>query len=101
MEAIEAFAKMLTCRVDVSRDWSSSRFVQYLQSQVLKDMEQQHCPLASIQHELKIAPGQQLYNTIISVQQDNDGSLDQPADQELEFVDADEEDPTEVSRPYV
>jgi non-ribosomal peptide synthase protein (TIGR01720 family) len=98
MEAIGAFANMLTCRADISRDWSSSRFVQYLHNQVLEDMEHQHCPLAGIQHELKIAPGQQLYNTIISIQQENDGSLDQPADQELEFVDADGEDPTEVSR---
>ena len=99
MEAIGAFANMLTCRADISRGWSSSRFVHYLHNQVLKDMEQQHCPLAGIQHELKIAPGQQLYNTIISVQKDNDDSSDQPADQELEFVDADGEDPTEVSRP--
>jgi hypothetical protein len=60
-------------------------------------MEHQHYPLAGIQHELKIAPGQQLYNTIVSIQQDIDGSLEQPADQELEFVDADGEDPTEVS----
>ena len=101
MEAIGAFANMLTCRADISRDWSSSRFVQYIHSQVLEDMEQQHCPLAGIQHELKIAPGQQLYNTIISVQQENDGSLDQLTDQELEFVDVDGEDPTEVSRTYV
>jgi amino acid adenylation domain-containing protein/non-ribosomal peptide synthase protein (TIGR01720 family) len=94
-EAIGAYANMMVCRADVSREWSKSRFVQYLHRQVLEDMEYQHCSLADIQHDLNLASGQQLFNTIVSFQRDFDDSVDEPMSQKLEFIDADGDDPTE------
>lgn len=95
-EAIGAYANMMICRADISREWNKHRFVQYLHHQVLEDMGYQHCSLADIQHDLGIASGQQLFNTIMSFQKDIDDDPIEASDtRQLDFIDADGDDPTE------
>ncbi|KAK8064710.1 Amino acid adenylation [Apiospora phragmitis] len=94
-EAIGAYANMMVCRADNSREWTKNRFIQHMHHQVLEDMENQHCSLADIQHDLNLASGQQLFNTIVSFQREVDDHVDDTIGQELEFIDCDGDDPTE------
>lgn len=93
-EAVGAFANIMVCRADISRDWKKHRFVQYLHHQVLEDLGHQHCSLADIQHDLGVTSGQQLFNTIMSFQKEIE-QLEGPVSEEIDFVEADGDDPTE------
>ncbi|KAG6008109.1 NRPS protein, partial [Claviceps maximensis] len=95
MDAIGAFANVMICRVDISRDWSSDSLVRGVHDQVLEDLNFQHCSVADVQHELGLSFGQGLFNSILSFQNDDDGLTEGIETQHLVFSDLDWEDPTE------
>ncbi|KAG5930353.1 NRPS protein, partial [Claviceps africana] len=95
VDAVGAFANIMVCRANISRDWSKQRFVQYLHHQVLEDMGYQHCSLADIQHDLGIVSGHQLFNTIMSFQKEIEQYTEDAIDESLDFIEADGDDPTE------
>ncbi|KAG5930352.1 NRPS protein, partial [Claviceps africana] len=95
MDAIGAYANVMICRVDISREWSSDDLLRHVHDQVLEDLNFQHCSVADIQHELGLPFGQALFNSILSFQNDNEGSVEGIETQHLVFTDLDWEDPTE------
>ena len=71
-EAVGAYANMLICRADISREWTGPKFVKHIHDQVIGDLSFQHCSLADVQHKLGVLK-QGLFNTIISFQVHNSG----------------------------
>ncbi|KAF2468358.1 acetyl-CoA synthetase-like protein [Lindgomyces ingoldianus] len=92
-QSIGAYANVMICRADLSRQHDEKGFVHYIYEQVLEDMGFQHCSVAEIQHELGLPS---LFNTIMSFQKEEDcvGEQD-PEHQELNFIEVDWRDPTE------
>ncbi|KFY99119.1 hypothetical protein V500_01452 [Pseudogymnoascus sp. VKM F-4518 (FW-2643)] len=93
-ESVGAYANMLICRADISREWTGQRLVRHLHDQVVEDLGFQHCSLAGIQHELNIPPGQGLFNTIVSFQTGDDDRAG-AGSRDLIFVSIGGEDPSE------
>ena len=96
--SIGAYANMLICRADISRQWTTQQFVRHIHSQVIGDLAFQHCSLAAIQHELNVPLGQGLYNTIFSFQARDDDRIGRSlgAGQGLRFRHTEGENITEV-----
>jgi hypothetical protein len=96
-ESIGAYANLMICRADISREWSGQHLVRYLHEQVLEDFGFQHCSLADIHHELNLPAGQTLFNTIMSFQKQDGYGAECAESQGLVFVNVDGKNPTEVS----
>ncbi|KAG0157832.1 hypothetical protein PDIDSM_5342 [Penicillium digitatum] len=91
-KSIGAFTNMLICRVNINRETEILQFVQTIHDQVVRDLEHQHCSLASIQHELGMDSDNSLFNSIISYQKQDDEPV---GDEGLVIKALDGEDPTE------
>ena len=86
----------MVCRADIDRQAAGSGFVRQIHKQLMQDLSFQHTSLASIQHELGLSSGQQLFNSIVSFQKVDD-SAEVEDDGKLLFKGIDGDDPTEVS----
>ncbi|KIE00723.1 nonribosomal peptide synthase, partial [Metarhizium majus ARSEF 297] len=95
MESIGAFANVMICRTDISREWSGQDLISHVHNQVLEDLGFQHCSIADIQHELGLPFSQNLFNSIISFQRDSDSLSEGMVTEDLVFADLEWEDPTE------
>ena len=98
-ESVGAYANMLVCRANISRDRTGHQLLRYMHDQVVEDLDFQHYSLADIQHDLDIAPGKGLFNSIVSFQTGRDrqhGSCN-TEEKQLIFHNISGEDPTEVS----
>lgn len=93
-DSIGAYANMIVCRVTINRQQDSpAQLIEEVRTQVLQDMEYQHCSLAEIQHGLDLPAGQSLFNSVFSFQK-YDESEEFIADG-LRFKDVHGDDPTE------
>lgn len=95
-ESVGAYTNIMVCRADIDRQAAGSEFVRQIHKQLMQDLSFQHTSLASIQHELGLCSGQQLFNSIVSFQKVDD-SAEGEDDGKLLFKGIDGEDPTEVS----
>lgn len=96
-EAVGAYASMLICRADISREWTSPQLVHHIHDQVMEDLGYQQSSLADIQHQLGMPSGQSLFNTIVSFQKEEEAVAEEADAPMLTFTNIDGEDPTEVS----
>lgn len=94
--SIGAFANLLVCRADISREETQECFLKSIHQQVLEDLGFQHCSLADIQHQLDLPAGQALFNTVMSFQRDDEEAGEDEEKQHIEIAEIDGEDPTEV-----
>lgn len=95
-ESVGAYTNIMVCRADIDRQAAGSEFVQQIHKQLMQDLSFQHISLASLQHELGLSSGQQLFNSIVSFQNVDDLAKVED-DGKLVFNSIDGEDPTEVS----
>lgn len=98
-DSIGAYANMLICRADISRNWTGQQFIRHIYDQVIEDLAFQHCPLADIQHELNVTPGQSLFNTIMSFRTQPDDKVDsaEEGSEGFVFISREAKNLTEVS----
>ena len=66
-DAVGAFINMLICRIQFKSQMSMKEIFRRVQTEYLDSLPHQHCSLAKVQHELKIA-GKSLFNTAVSIQ---------------------------------
>ena len=66
-DAVGAFINMLICRIKFDSQMSVEEIFRKVQTEYLDSLPHQHCSLAKVQHELKIA-GKSLFNTAVSIQ---------------------------------
>lgn len=92
---IGAYTNMLVCRVDIDRDASSGDLIRGVYEETIRDLDYQHCSLASIQHELGISSGESLFNSIVSYQRQDEELLGEI--EGLTIKTRNGADPTEVS----
>jgi amino acid adenylation domain-containing protein/non-ribosomal peptide synthase protein (TIGR01720 family) len=99
--SIGAYTNMIIYRLDNIWGRSSRELVQETYDQMVQDIDFQHCALADIQRSLDLAPGQALYNSILTIQALDSGSKNLLSDEPpLSFRSIDGQDPTEVSSTY-
>ena len=96
---IGALANMLVFRADDFSLENPRTFVQATYSQMVQDLQFQHCSLAAIQHALDIPNGQPLFNSSLNCQTaDNHTACSEEMKRsQLAFQNIDGKDPTEVS----
>lgn len=95
-ESVGAYTNIMVCRADIDRQAAGSEIVRQIHKQLMQDLSFQYTSLASIQHELGLSSGQQLFNSIVSFQKVDD-SVEVEDDGKLIFKSIYGEDPTEVS----
>lgn len=90
-EIVGPFINMLVCRMNVSEMSSTAQALAKVQTDHYNALDNQHCSLANIQHELGLS-GTPLFNTIMSIQRVNSESDGEPV---LSFKNVNAHDPTE------
>ncbi|CAI6092439.1 unnamed protein product [Clonostachys chloroleuca] len=97
-ETVGAFANMMICYADVSRSTKQSclEFVANLHTQVIQDLDFQHCSLADIHHALDLPAGKALFNSIMSFQKSSgEDSSESNTRSDIRIESIIGEDPTE------
>lgn len=93
--SVGLFVNMLVSRMDMRRANTVLEIVQQVQSDFIRNLQNQHCSLAEIQHALNLF-GQQLFNTCISFQREEpENSSD--GNQSIHVRRIGGDDPAEVS----
>ncbi|KAK4626397.1 Nonribosomal peptide synthetase 8 [Fulvia fulva] len=96
-DSVGAYTNVLICQLDSLWAKEPHELVQEVLRQMLEDTDFQHCPLANIQQALDLAPGQQLYNSLLSIQRLESPQSSSGKTPCLTFTAIDGQDPTELS----
>lgn len=94
-DSVGAYTNVLICQLDSLWAKEPHELVQEVLRQMLEDTDFQHCPLANIQQALDLAPGQQLYNSLLSIQRLESPQSSSGKTPCLTFTAIDGQDPTE------